>query len=158
MQDQTMKYPCHIFDIPDAQKAYEDFRGELVKDYGDCVCRQDGSVLHWNYTWDDGGRRLVRCTKCGGLLLMQTSEYHDMFDGPDGYYKDWIPVSSEEEANLLNILLDVNELEDYPCRHFRGNNKNYFWTQEKEPCQWDLEELRKQILKKYQILTLEEVR
>ncbi len=150
-------YPCHIFDMPDAEKGYCEFRGKIIQDYGDDVCLPDGTKLHENYTWDDGSRRLLRCEKCGGLILVQTSEFHNMYDGPDGYYQDWIPAASAEEADLLNILLDVMELEDYPCRHLRRNNGQVFWTAGEEPKPKEPEELRKQIREKYPLVGVEDM-
>ena len=143
------RFPCHIYDIEDANEAYDSFRGELVKEYGDDVSLDDGTVLHGNYMWDDGSRSLVRCKKCGGLLIMQSSEYHSFSDSPDGYYKDWIPVASEEEADLLNILLGAMEMENVPCRHIRRNNGEVFWTNDKEPEPYDPEDLIRAIREKY---------
>lgn len=157
MTGNEIRYPCHIHGAADVRQAYDAFRGELVKDYGDCVCRRDGSVLHWNHVWDDGGRRLVRCSECGGLLLMQRSEFHSFTDSPDGYYQDWIPAASEEEADLLNILLDAGELEDFPCRHFRSNNGACFMTRGDEPRPRDPDGLRRQILEKYGLRSLNEI-
>ncbi len=143
------RFPCHIYDIADAKEAYGSFRGEQVKNYGDDVSLEDGTALHGNYMWDDGRRTLMRCGKCGGLLIMQSSEYHSFSDRPDGYYSDWIPVASEEEADLLNILFDAMEMEDAPCRHIRRNNGDIFWTKGKEPEACDPEKLIRSIRKKY---------
>jgi len=88
-------YPCKGFDMPTAEDAYGHFHGNLnmVIDYGD-FC--NGHYLH---TWDDGARRLCRCSACGGLVLVQDSEYH----GPeDNYYIDFFPVRSHMEAKHLN--------------------------------------------------------
>ena len=150
-------YPCHIWSIEDAGKAYAEFQGELIRDYGDTVRLRDGRVLHWNHAWDEGGRSLVRCAKCGGLILMQKSEYHNMYDGPDGYYRDWIPVATAEEGDLKNILLNEGELEFDPCRHLRGNNRTFFWTGGGEPKPDGPEDLKRQILMKYPIRSLEEI-
>lgn len=138
-----IRFPCNIYDISDAQKVYEQSEWELVKDYGEYTALPDKTVLHDNYNWDEGGRRLVRCRECGALILRQHSMYNDMYDGPDGYYKDWIPVTSAEEADLLNILWGSMELEQYPFRHFRGNNHDFFWTEGDEPKPYDPEELKK---------------
>ena len=143
------RFPCHIYEIADAKEAYDSFRGELIKEYGDDVTLDDGTVLHGNYMWDDGSRSLVRCKKCGGLLIMQSSEYHSFSDSPDGYYKDWIPVASEEEADLLNVLLGAMEMENVPCRHIRRNNGDVFWTGDKEPEAYDPDELVQAIKKAY---------
>ena len=109
------RFPCHIYEIADAKEVYDSFRGELVKEYGDNVTLDDGTVLHENYMWDDGRRSLVRCKECGGLVIVQSSEYHSFLDSPDGYYRDWIPAASEEEADLLSILFDATELEVFPA-------------------------------------------
>ncbi|MBR1710029.1 MAG: hypothetical protein IJ719_14580 [Clostridia bacterium] len=151
------RYPCHLYEIRDGKKAYEAMQMDFVKDYGDDVRLPGGKTLHDNYTWDDGGRCLLRCRECGGYFLCQSSEYHDMFDGPDGYYKDWIPAASAEDADLLNILLDVMEFENYPCRHLRRNNHDFFWTQGEEPIPHDLEALREKILKKYPVEGINEL-
>lgn len=143
-------FPCHIYEIADAKEAYGSFRGELIKEYGDAVTLDDGTVLHDNYMWDDGRRSLVRCKKCGGLLIMQSSEFHSFTDSPDGYYQDWIPVASEKEADLLNILLGAMEMEDVPCRHIHRNNGEVFWTGDKAPEAYDPDELVQAIRKAYQ--------
>ena len=87
---------CEGFDLGTVREAYEHFRGHLVlvKDYGD-VC--NGHCLH---AWDDGWRRLYRCTVCGGLVLVQQSEFHGYEH--DDYYTDYFPVDSEDEAQQLN--------------------------------------------------------
>lgn len=142
------RFPCHIWDIADGKEAWDSFHGRLVKDYGDNVTGGD-QILHWNHMWDDGGRLLLRCKECGGLVLVQSSEFHSFTDSPDGYYEDWIPVASEEEAHLLNILLDALPMENYSCRHLRRNNGKCFWTGGEEPESADLEELRKEVQEKY---------
>ncbi len=157
MEKKMNRYPCHIYEIPEGKDAIAALKVERVKDYGDCVHLDDGTVLHWNYTWDDGGRMLLRCRECGALLLLQSSEYHSFSDSPDGYYSDWIPAATEEEADLLNILLDVLELEDYPCRHLRSNNFSYFWTEGEDPQPQDPEDLKRQILEKYGLKDLSAV-
>ena len=89
-------YHCKGFDLESAKDTYKHFRGKLflLRDYGD-VC--NGHCLH---SWDDGWRRLYRCLACGGLILVQRSEFHD--DDYDDYYTDYFPVDSEEEAQKLN--------------------------------------------------------
>ena len=143
------RFPCHIYEIADAKEAYKSFRGDLVREYGEYVSLDDGTILHDNYMWDDGGRYLVRCEECGGLMIMQSSEYHSFSDGPDGYYRDWIPVASVEEGDLLNILFGAMEMENVPCRHIRGNNGDIFWTDGKEPEARDTEDLILEIREEY---------
>jgi hypothetical protein len=97
------KYPnqqhhCVGFDLPTATDAFEHFNGMLEElwDYGD-MC--NGHCLH---TWDDGGRKLHLCHDCGGLVLVQKSEYHGQEN--DDYYTDYFPVDSVQEAERLNEL------------------------------------------------------
>ena len=92
------QHHCVGFDLPTAAEAYEHFHGHLeeIRDYGD-MC--NGHTLH---TWDDGGRKLYRCRKCGGLVLVQSSQYHG--DESDDYYTDYFPVDSIQEAEQLNEL------------------------------------------------------
>lgn len=144
-----LRFPCHIYGIADAKEAYDSFFGKMIKNYGDAVTLEDGTVLHDNYMWDDGGRILVRCKDCGALMIIQFSEYHSFSDGPDGCYEDLIPAASEEEADLLNILLDIRKMENFPCRHIRRNNGDVFWTGDKEPETHDPEELIRMIRDKY---------
>lgn len=151
----AIRFPCHIYGMVDAKEAYDAWKGELVKDYGECIALTDGTVLHENCNWDEGGRTLVRCRECGALMILQSSVYNNMFDGPDSYYMDWIPVASAEEGDLLNILRGATELEDYPFRHFRGNNHQYFWTKGEEPRPYDPEDLKKKIRKRYAGLAAE---
>lgn len=89
-------YHCKGFDLLTAEEAFEHFRGHLskVKDYGD-MC--NGHCIH---TWDDGKRILCRCSACGGLVLVQESEYHGT--DSDDYYTDYFPVDTPEEAEQLN--------------------------------------------------------
>ncbi|MBP5547677.1 MAG: hypothetical protein J6X58_02150 [Bacteroidales bacterium] len=98
MSSHENQYHCVGFDLPTAGEAYEHFHGLLdeVCDYGD-MC--NGKCLH---TWDDGGRKLYRCRKCGGLVLVQNSEYHGLEN--DDYYTDYFPVDSAQEAKQLNEL------------------------------------------------------
>lgn len=148
-----IRFPCHIWAMEDAAEAYEACKGRLVRDYGEYTSLEDGKVLHYNYSWDEGSRYLVRCGECGALVIMQYSVFIDMYDGPDGYYRDWVPVASVEEADLLNILWNSTDLEHYPFRHFRNNNREYFWTDGEEPEPYDPEELKRKIREKYSGLT-----
>ena len=157
MEKKMNRFPCHIYEIADGKEAAEALRTECVKNYGENMTLADGTMLHWNYAWDDGGRILLRCRDCGALFLRQSSEYHSFSDAPDGYYSDWIAAASEEEADLLNILLDEGELENVPCRHLRSNNCQYFWTEGDEPQPRDPEELKRQIREKYGLKDLSAV-
>ncbi len=96
----------------------------------------------------------MRCNVCGGLMLTQLSfEECPYWDDPDLYYRDYIPVASVEEADLLNILRNEKELKDYPARHLRRDDLRYLWTDQKEPVPNDPEELKKKIRIKYRRLS-----
>lgn len=92
------QHHCAGFDLPTATEAFEHFRGMLEElwDYGD-MCNE--RCLH---TWDDGGRKLYLCHDCGGLVLVQNSEYHG--EENDDHYTDYFPVDSAQEAEQLNEL------------------------------------------------------
>ena len=98
MKSPNDQHHCVGFDLPSAAEAYQHFHGMLEElwDYGD-KCNENN--LH---TWDDGGRKLCRCHDCGGLVLVQKSEYHGQEN--DDYYTDYFPVDSVQEAEQLNEL------------------------------------------------------
>ena len=150
MKTEATGFPCHVWEIKDAEEAKKTFKGTLVRDYGGYTALEDGTVLHYNYMWDDGTRFLTRCDECGGLVIYQRSEYHSGFgDDDDGFHQDWIPVASVEEADLMNILWNGLDLEGYSFRHLRGNNFKRFWTRGREPRPYDPDELKRRIRKKY---------
>lgn len=100
-----MKKACIGFEMEDAAEAYKHMDPELVEDYGDMAY---GNILH---TWDDGERYLCRCKTCGGYILVQNSEFHDMSGGDDSYYTDYFPVDSPEAADELNRKYNGFDLE-----------------------------------------------
>lgn len=95
-----MKKACIGFKMKDASEAYRHMDLELVEEYGSMAY---GNILH---TWDEGERFLCRCKNCGGYVLVQHSEYHDMTGGNDSYYSDYFLVDSPEEADELNRKYD----------------------------------------------------
>ena len=105
MKDSIGSYHCIGFDLPTVKETYAHFRDHLslLRDYGD-YC--NGHCLH---AWDDGWRRLYRCSVCGGLVLVQCSEFHGLDN--DDYYMDYFPVDSEEEVERLNEQYSGFELE-----------------------------------------------
>lgn len=144
------RFPCHVWEIGDAEEAKKSIQGSMVRDYGEYTELDDGTVLHYNYMWDDGNRYLLRCEECGGLVIVQNSEFHNFFGDEDDYYSDRIPVASVEEADLLNILWGSLDLEGYPYRSIRGNNFRYFWKdREEQPRPYDTEKLKQQIRENY---------
>ena len=153
------RFPCHLYEIRDAEEAYKAIDVTGVKDYGDYTALEDGTVLHNNYPdhHDEGRRVLTRCNVCGGLMLTQSSmDECPYWDDPDLYYRDCIPVASVEEADLLNILLDEKELKNMTVRHLKRDDQRILWTNQKAPVPNDPAELRKRIRIKYQALSPEE--
>lgn len=121
-----MEKACIGFRFSDALEAYEHMRGagKLVEDYG------HSAYGHPLYTWDDGGRCLVRCGKCGGYILIQSSEFHSFSDNSDdSYYTDFFPVSSPEEAEDLNIKYDGFSIEtEFRDRYLMETNGHVCWS------------------------------
>ena len=114
---------CHIFMMDSADEAYKEMDFETVIDYGD---EQYGHYLH---VWDDGGRKLLKCRKCGAYVLMQKSEYHSFTEAPDGYYTDWFPVSGPEEADELNRKYGGLALEqNFAGRNLCRTNGRIHWS------------------------------
>ena len=140
---------CHIYNSPDIEQDVKDWDTESVKGYGEETRFPDGTIAHENYECDDGGRGLVRCKKCGALLLVQYSDYEAMDSDYDGHYADWIPVWSEEEADLLNLYLDPKEFAEFPEKHLRKTNNRYCWIKGEIPAKRDLEQLKAAIREKY---------
>jgi len=142
---------CCIYEL-EANQLYRNIQLQKIKSYGDSVTLEDGTILHRKEydadLYDENNERtLCRCRKCGALFL---NDYHyesDMYDpwSSSSYY----PVSSEKEADLLNILMDGKEngLPDFrrPYRY----DWNYKWIGKEEPRPLDVEELKEMIRKKY---------
>lgn len=119
---------CCIFSYSIAEEAAKNLDFEIVEKYGDTFYNADGSVKHYLHTWDDGYRVLLRCKKCGSLLLKQNSEFHS-FGGDDSYYTDLFPVNSSEEALMYNEKYSGIELErEYVGRWIRSTDLNWSWS------------------------------
>lgn len=152
-------YPCHLYGIGDANEAYKEIHNEYLKGYGARLALEDGTVLHDNYPGhhDEGDRCLVRCKACGCLKLVQKSmDECPYWDMPDLYFRDGIPVASVEEADLLNILWDEEELKKESFRHLQRDDMRKCWTEGKDPSPYDPEELKEKIRAKYAGLTDEQ--
>ena len=114
------EYPCRGFGMEDVHQAREHMRLEIVEDYGD---RCNERILH---VGDEGRRYLARCTRCGGLVLVQQSEAHYIDDDDD--YLDFYPVSSAEEASILNQTYDGYDIElCFPKRYIKSTNGRLSW-------------------------------
>ena len=112
MTDDAKQKLCCIFEYPSIEEAVQNMQFEIIEDYGDAYCNPDGSVKHYLHTWDDGYRRLVRCTKCGSLFLYQSSEFHSVNSDYDRFYSDYYPVSCREEARMCNEKYNGYKLEE----------------------------------------------
>jgi hypothetical protein len=111
----------------DANEAWNNFDYEIIENYGDEFHNLDGTVKHHLHMWDDGGRRLVRCRKCGALFLQQHSEFHGMDD--DAYYTDYFPVCGRDEALTYNEKYNGFNLEDcYRGTFLSCTNLNWHWN------------------------------
>lgn len=120
----SMEKICEAFYFDDPDRAFEHIDGnyDVVADYGE---KCNGHSL---YTWDDGGRMLAKCRICGGYILIQKSEFHGMED--DAYYREFIPVKSEEQAAEINRDYGGYELETkYPERYLIADpGKKPHWS------------------------------
>ena len=146
-------FPCCIYKVTDTDKIYRSFHLQQIKDYGDEVKLADGTLLHKDDKGKDNdggwtGRKLVRCCDCGALFLNFYTYYYDMYDPYS--VETWCPVASEEEADLLNILLDgKREFGMGPVREILRSDWNYSWTAGADPVPCDPEELRRLIREAY---------
>ena len=106
---------CHAFQIDSAHVARSHMDLERIINYGS---QANGIIFH---TWDAGERWLGRCRKCGGLVLVQESEYHGFDDDDD--YTDYFPVASEEEAQSYNEKYDGYQIEKkFPGKYLMTTN------------------------------------
>lgn len=122
--------PCCIFSYSDAEAAYKNFKKEPVKEFGKRVYNSDGSVKHYVYIWDKGGRSVIRCRNCGALFIFQWTCFYGS-NGVDIEYKDYFQVESLQEAELLNETYDGLSLET--ARRFLrliGKDDKWQWYKE----------------------------
>ena len=145
------RFPCHIYGL-EADQLFRNLHLQKIKSYGDGVTLEDGTVLY-RKEYDEtlfaetNERTLCRCLKCGALFL---DDYHYESDMYDPYSWNCLyPVASEEEADLLNLLMDGKEngLPDFrrPYRY----DWNYKWIGTEDPAPLDADELKKMIREKY---------
>ena len=97
--------PCIAFEMKDAKKAYKHFDLEIIESMGETY---EGINLH---VWTDRERILHRCKRCGGYILTQIDEIHDIEFG-DYYYCDHFPVSGSEEAKKINQNYNGFQIEE----------------------------------------------
>ena len=116
---------CEAFELELSDAAMEHIKDfTIVKEYGSSAY---GHPLH---TWDRGERYLIRCNKCGGFILVQSSEYHGFGDDDD--YVDYFPVENEDEAEMLNKKYDGFAIEtEFTGRYLMKTNGRVSWSREK---------------------------
>jgi len=155
MQPKENRYPCHIYDIIDGNEAGRDLEETLVKEYDTGTLQIETDklfrCLNIFYVAPMVDRKLVRCRKCGALLMHQCICDPNIYEGFE-YLDDWIPVRSEEEADQLNNLLAATDLSIYPIRHLQAEGRARNWTEGEDPGQYAPKELQGKILKRYQEL------
>ena len=145
------RFPCHLYDLVDPEALFREIRVHYIKPYGSKVALGDGAVLHENYEKGDeydGDRDLVRCSVCGALFIRQTFTAYGM-PGGIGTVTHYIPAASEEEADLMNILLDEKGMDLLPVRHPMRIDRKYVWTKGGAPRPCDPGELKELIRRKY---------
>lgn len=119
-----MEKECIAFQFDDVREAKAHMDLEVIQDYG------DSAYGHLLYCWDDGHRFLARCRKCGGYVLVQSSEYHGAID--DDYYTDYFPVRGADEADELNRLYNGFDIEAaFKKRYLMMTNLRLRWSEEK---------------------------
>ena len=150
-----VRFPCCVWDIRDTDRIYRNLDLVEIKSYGNKVTLRDGTLLHLDYEpdpdfLDTGGEHsLLRCRRCGALLLQLYRYDHDMYDGICSS-SVYIPVKAEAEADLLNILLDGPKGTGLaPARCLVNSGWNYSWTEGSEPVPSDPEALKAKIRENY---------
>lgn len=93
---------CIAFQMKDAKKALKHINENIE------IINDRNNYKYPLYTWDNGYRILMKCKKCGALILLQSSEFHS-FNDEDSFYQSYFPVSSFEEANELNRKYDLKK-------------------------------------------------
>ena len=142
---------CCIYDL-EAEQLSRNLQLQEIKSYGDSVTLEDGTVLRKEEQNPDvftetNKRTLCRCQKCGALFL---KDYHYESDMYDSWSSETLyPVASEEEADLINILMGGKEAGIPDFRRIDRSGWSYNWIGEEEPRPLDPEELKAMIRRKY---------
>ena len=123
-----------------------------IKSYGDSVTLEDGTVLH-KEEYDESlfsetnERTLCRCLKCGALFLRDYHYESDMYDPWSSAIL--YPVTSEEEADLINILVVRKKTGLPDFRRIYRCDWSYKWIGKEDPRPLDVEKLKAMIREKY---------
>ena len=149
--NKAVRIRCCTYDL-EADQLYRNLALQEIKSYGDKVTLEDGTVLHRterdpSLYAESNEMTLCRCVKCGALFL---HDYHYESDMYDPWSSTWMyPVASEEEADLLNILLDGKKTGLPDFRRIYRYDWSYSWQGTEEPRPLDTDELKNMIRKKY---------
>ena len=111
IRQENTRCRCCVYDL-EAKQLSRNLQFQRIKSYGDGVALEDGTILHrkeYDATLfsETNERTLCRCRKCGALFLVDDHAESDMYDPCSS--SSLYPVASEEEADLLNILMDGKE-------------------------------------------------
>ncbi len=144
-------YRCCVYDL-EAEQLYRNLQLQEIKSYGDSVILADGTVLYKKekdpYLFSETNERtLCRCRKCGALFLNNYHYESDMYDSWSS--ESLYPVASEEEADLINILMDGKETGLPDFRRIYRYDWSYKWIGKEDPRPLDAEELKTMIRRKY---------
>ena len=121
--------PCCIFSYADASTAIKHFDYDVIRDLGKEVYNDDGTIKHYNYMWDTGGRIVVRCKKCSAIFLYQWSEFHTNYGGQDSYYDNYFLVKNLDEAVLFNNKYSGFELEtNFKALRLWNSDDVWYWN------------------------------
>lgn len=150
---------CCVYGL-EPEKLYRNLELQRIKSYGDGVTLEDGTVLHRkeedkDLYFESNERTLCRCRKCGALFLQDYHYESDMYDPWSS--SELYPVTSEEEADLVNILMDGKESGLPDFRRIYRYDWSYSWIGKEDPRPLDVEELKEMIRKKYASADREEL-
>ena len=142
---------CCVYDL-EAEQLCRNLQLQEIKSYGDSVTLEDGTVLHKTEKDPDmymetNERTLCRCRKCGALFLKNYHYKSDMYDSWSS--ESLYPAASEEEADLINILMDGKEAGLPDFRRIYRHGWSYEWIGKEDPRPLDTEELKTMIRRKY---------
>ena len=150
---------CCVYGL-EPEKLYRNLELQRIKSYGDSVTLEDGTVLHRkeedkDLYFESNERTLCRCRKCGALFLQDYHYESDMYDPWSS--SELYPVTSEEEADLVNILMDGKESGLPDFRRIYRYDWSYSWIGKEDPRPLDVEKLKEMIRKKYASADREEL-
>lgn len=127
-----MKYCC-IFSYDKPSKAIHHLEYDVIRDLGNRVYKDDGSIKHSTHVWDSGGRKIIRCKKCNAIFLYQWSEFHDSIGIQDSFYENYYLVDDVNEAIDLNNKYNGLELETkHTGLRLWNSGDDWYWSKEEK--------------------------